>query len=41
MTDKEKKALENWKVAVANFRKKTESPELGGVIITGKKGVAK
>lgn len=41
MTDTEKKALKNWKAAVANFRKKTESPQLDGVIITGKKGVAK
>lgn len=38
MTDKEKKALENFKKTAANFAKKTESPQLGGVIITKKNG---
>ena len=36
MTDKEKKALENWKKAVANFTKKTESPQPNGVIVAKK-----
>lgn len=38
MTDKEKKALKNYKKALANFAKKTESPQVGGVIITKKDG---
>lgn len=38
MTGKEKKALENFKKMAANFAKKTESPQLGGVIITKKNG---
>ena len=36
MTEQEKKAIEKYKATVANFRKKTESPELKGVIITKK-----
>jgi hypothetical protein len=38
MTEKEKKALENFKKASANFSKKTESPQPDGVIITKKDG---